>query len=175
MNEHPWVPRAARILVLGLALAIATAACGSDDETTTETSADNTQSSTSSPATETTTDGSGTTSGGSVETTVTTAGESDPVDETEPADEGVDVVIEISVSDGSVTVDDDRIDVALGSEVLIGIETDIADEVHLHGYDVSVDVLPGERAELRFVADAPGVFEIELEGSATFLVEIAVS
>ncbi|MCA1717684.1 MAG: cupredoxin domain-containing protein [Actinobacteria bacterium] len=34
-------------------------------------------------------------------------------------------------------------------------------EVHVHGYDVEGDVLPGEETELSFEADATGRFEIE--------------
>ncbi|MCP3989316.1 MAG: hypothetical protein GY724_09595 [Actinomycetia bacterium] len=171
MIEHQRGLRAARVLLVGLVLAVGGAACGSDDTTTTETPADSGQDS----ATETTADANGTTTETSAEATTTTDEEPNPAEETEPVDEGADLVIEILVREGSVTVDEDRIDVPLGSEVVIGIETDVADEVHLHGYDVLADVSPGERTELRFVADTPGVFEIELEGSATFLVEIAVS
>ncbi|MCP3993151.1 MAG: hypothetical protein GY724_29080 [Actinomycetia bacterium] len=170
MIEHQRGLRAARVLLVGLVLAVGGAACGSDDATTTETPADSGQAS----ATETTADANGTTTETSAEAT-TTDEEPNPAEETEPVDEGADLVIEILVREGSVIVDEDRIDVPLGSDVVIGIETDVADEVHLHGYDVLADVSPGERTELRFVADTPGVFEIELEGSATFLVEIAVS
>jgi hypothetical protein len=34
-------------------------------------------------------------------------------------------------------------------------------EVHLHGYDLEEEVLPGEETELSFEADATGRFEIE--------------
>ncbi|MEM7339322.1 MAG: hypothetical protein AAF467_11780 [Actinomycetota bacterium] len=86
-----------------------------------------------------------------------------------------DVVINASVSDGKIEVDDDRIDVPLGSTVAILITADINEHIHLHGYDVLVDIVAGEPAMMSFVADVPGVFEIELEDSKTFLFEIAVS
>ena len=41
-------------------------------------------------------------------------------------------------------------------------------------YDLLADVTPGSPSEIRFTADVPGVFEVELEDSGTFLFEIAV-
>jgi hypothetical protein len=48
------------------------------------------------------------------------------------------------------------------------------DEVHLHGYDLSADVAPGRPAVIDFTADAPGVFEVELEQAHLRLVELQV-
>jgi sirohydrochlorin ferrochelatase len=48
------------------------------------------------------------------------------------------------------------------------------DKVHLHGYDLSADVAPGRPAVIDFTADAPGVFEVELEQAHLRLVELQV-
>ncbi|MEL7155263.1 MAG: hypothetical protein AAFN30_01545 [Actinomycetota bacterium] len=85
-----------------------------------------------------------------------------------------DQVIEASISEGEVTVSDDRFDVTLGSTVLLRVSADRPDEVHLHGYDVLAVIAPDQPAELAFVADTPGVFEVELEDAGTFLFEVAV-
>lgn len=50
-----------------------------------------------------------------------------------------------------------------GQKVVIKTTADITDEVHLHGYDISTDVKPGEVATLEFTADKTGRFPVELE------------
>ncbi len=84
-------------------------------------------------------------------------------------------VVTASVVDGNVETASDRVEVVLGSMVEVSIESDVADEVHVHGYDLFADVSADSPASLMFVADVPGVFEIELEGSGLFLFEIQVS
>jgi hypothetical protein len=67
-----------------------------------------------------------------------------------------------------------RDSVARGRTVVITVTSDVSDEVHVHGYDLSADVAPGAPATIRFVADAPGRFEIELENSAVQIAELEV-
>lgn len=67
-----------------------------------------------------------------------------------------------------------RIEVPRGQVVVIRVTSDVAEEVHLHGYDLYVDLVPGVAGELRFVADIPGVFEVELEGSRLEIIELEV-
>jgi hypothetical protein len=43
-----------------------------------------------------------------------------------------------------------------------------------HGYDLSADVAPGRPAVIDFTADAPGVFEVELEQAHLRLFELQV-
>lgn len=62
----------------------------------------------------------------------------------------------------------------LGEDVTIRVSGDSDDEVHVHGYDVSVDLVDGA-GELTFPALIPGVFEIELEEAGTLLVQLEVS
>lgn len=52
-----------------------------------------------------------------------------------------------------------------GDEVIISITSDIAEELHLHGYNQKVDLEPTRLGTLRFVADRSGRFEYELEKS----------
>lgn len=68
-----------------------------------------------------------------------------------------------------------RYAVPLGSRVELVVASDLADEVHLHGYDRSSFVTAGATTTLRFTADQPGVFEVELENAGVPLGEIAVS
>jgi hypothetical protein len=61
-----------------------------------------------------------------------------------------------------------------GQKVRIRVQADRAEEVHLHGYDLSADVAPGRPAVIDFTADAPGVFEVELEQAHLRLFELQV-
>lgn len=68
-----------------------------------------------------------------------------------------------------------RYAVPLGSTVELVVASDVADAVHLHGYDRTGYVTAGATVTLRFVADVPGVFEVELERSGEQLGQLQVS
>jgi hypothetical protein len=72
-------------------------------------------------------------------------------------------VIEVRVAGGKVQGGVRRERVQSGETVVLRVVADVADEVHLHGYDRTANVAPGKPAELRFTADITGVFEVELE------------
>ncbi|MDF2749403.1 MAG: hypothetical protein K0T00_578 [Gaiellaceae bacterium] len=67
-----------------------------------------------------------------------------------------------------------RASVRRGREVIVRVSSDVADHIHLHGYDLIADVAPGAPAELTFVADVPGRFEIELEDRGVPIADIQV-
>lgn len=64
--------------------------------------------------------------------------------------------------------------VTKGDTVVIRITNDEAEELHLHGYDKSVDLAPDVEATLTFVADTAGRFPAELEGSKTEITTLEV-
>ncbi len=77
---------------------------------------------------------------------------------------------------GSVELDgDDRIEASVGDIVMVIVNSDVAEQAHLHGYDVLIDVEAGTPATFLFTADTPGKFEIEFEQSGTFIAELVVS
>jgi FtsP/CotA-like multicopper oxidase with cupredoxin domain len=49
-----------------------------------------------------------------------------------------------------------------GERVTLHVRSDAADELHLHGYDISVPLPAGEEVVLKFVASKAGRFELEL-------------
>jgi hypothetical protein len=67
-----------------------------------------------------------------------------------------------------------RVRVDLGQTVRIRVQSDRNEEVHVHGYDLSRPVAPGKPATIGFTADAPGVFEVELEQAKLKLFELQV-
>lgn len=64
--------------------------------------------------------------------------------------------------------------VKTGTNVLLVVRSDTADEVHLHGYDVSREVAAGGTARIAFVAKIPGRFEVEFENSGVALAQLTV-
>jgi hypothetical protein len=66
------------------------------------------------------------------------------------------------------------IEVQRGDRVRLVVRSDVAEEVHVHGYDLFADVAPGRPAELRFTADVEGVYEVELEQSHTEIAGLTV-
>jgi hypothetical protein len=63
---------------------------------------------------------------------------------------------------------------AKGDDIRFVVESDVADHVHLHGYDVFQDVPAGGKVEFDVPATIEGVFEVELEDRVVPLAEITV-
>ena len=82
--------------------------------------------------------------------------------------------IEVTVAGGEVTGDTGRIPVAAGERVTLVVTSDVADEVHLHGYDLTAALEAGAPAELAFDATVPGVFGVELHDAGTVLLTLQV-
>lgn len=76
---------------------------------------------------------------------------------------------------GGVVDGPDLFEYALGDLVEITVLTDVADEIHVHGFDIRYDAEPGVPVEISFEADAQGIFEVELEESELPLFEIQVT
>jgi hypothetical protein len=82
-------------------------------------------------------------------------------------------VIEVTYRDGAV-VGPTSFTVTQGDRVRIIVHADVSDEVHFHGYDLTADVTPQAPARIDFVADAAGVYEVELEGLGEPLFELEI-
>ena len=83
--------------------------------------------------------------------------------------------VSIEIVDGEPVGGHQRVGVALNSEVAVTVTSDLAEEVHVHGYDILHAVSPGRPLNFSFTADIPGVFEVELEGSGGLLAQLTVS
>jgi hypothetical protein len=82
--------------------------------------------------------------------------------------------VRIVFQNGEVVGGLKRTTVDKGTKMALVVTSDIADEVHLHGYDKSTDVAPGSPARLAFVASLPGRFEVELEDRGIQIADIEV-
>ena len=82
--------------------------------------------------------------------------------------------IEVQVSGGEVSGDTGRVPVAAGEHVTLVLTSDVADEVHVHGYDLEAELSPGQPTEIALDATIPGVFEVELHEAGTQLLSLQV-
>jgi hypothetical protein len=151
---------ARRILVCLAVAALAAPACGGDGDAATTTAPPAT---TAAPATSTTP---------ATELPATT---STPTTSAAPSTTGaaVGVSIDVVVTDDGVDAEE-RYDVPLGGEVTITVTSTFADEVHVHSYDLFAPLEPDVPGRITFVADVPGVFEVELENAGVPLFELVV-
>ena len=135
-------------MAIGLPIAgFALASCGGDED-----------------ATDTTTE--------ATQTQTTTQTTTQPTT-TEPEPEQP-IVVRVRVVNGAPKGGIVRKAVKKGDRVVVVVTSDVADHVHLHGYDVFRDVAVGGTARIRFRAALPGRFEVELENRGVQIADLTV-
>lgn len=67
-----------------------------------------------------------------------------------------------------------RADAKQGDPILLVVRSDVADAVHVHGYDLSSTVGPGKPVRMQFRASLTGRFEIELEDRGKPIAQLTV-
>lgn len=112
------------------------------------------------PETTTTDAGLPTTTAPALETTTTSVPESE--------------LLEILLEDGAPIDGVVRIEVEVGDMVEFRITSDHDDELHVHGFDHYIDLPANETVEVSFVAEAPGIFEIESHRRHRLVAELVV-
>jgi hypothetical protein len=140
--------------VLGLAVALFVALRPNDDEGPAATT-----------ATEAATTAATATEAATTEAATTEAATTAPAEPT---------TIAIVVQGGRPLGGIQRVSVRKGEQAVLVVTSDVADEVHLHGYDLSADVEAGGSAAIPFTATIVGRFEVELEDRGVQLAEIEV-
>jgi len=80
--------------------------------------------------------------------------------------------VRITVRNGTPDGGVRRVTVAKGRRVTLVVTSDVADHVHLHGYDVMRDVAPGRPARIAFLATIVGTIEAELEDAGVQIASI---
>ena len=81
----------------------------------------------------------------------------------------------IVVEDGQPVGGVHELEFEQGERIRFRVRSDVADEVHMHGYDVAMDVAAGGEAKFDVPATIEGVFEVELEERVVPLAEITVN
>jgi hypothetical protein len=164
-----------RLLAAALAVLLLGGACGGKDKDDDDgAAASTTTSTTTASGTGTTGEGSSTTSPSGGSTTTTAAG-SGATTTAVPRGGESEGVIELTIVGGNVEGGVRREKVKQGSQVTLRVTSDVTDEIHVHGYDLKVDVTAGQSADLTFLAKIPGVFEVELERAGKKVLELEVS
>jgi hypothetical protein len=162
--------RSPRLLAALLVAALAFAgACSNGDDGGGDARATTTTSSTAAGAATTTT-----TAAGGATTTTASAGGSTTTAPPAGGDAAGPGVIELSIVGGNIEGGVRRETVKQGSQVTLRVTSDVSDEIHVHTYDLKLDLVPGRSADLTFLAKVPGVFEVELENRGKKVLELEV-
>lgn len=82
--------------------------------------------------------------------------------------------IEITLEDGKPVGGITEATVKEGARVTLVVRSDVADEIHLHGYDLHRELDAGGTVRLAFIADITGRFEGELEDNAVQILDLKV-
>lgn len=83
-------------------------------------------------------------------------------------------IITITVENGKPVGGVAKATVKQGEKVALIVHSDVADEVHLHGYDLHRDVDAGGTATIAFKAKIAGRFEAELEDRQEQILSLTV-
>jgi len=85
-------------------------------------------------------------------------------------------VAEIEVSEDEPVGGVQKLEFDAGDQIRFQVTGDEAEEVHVHGYDLSEEIPPGGgTVEFSFPAEIEGIFEIELEAKAVLIAELQVN
>src|SRR3954451_7900469 len=60
-------------------------------------------------------------------------------------------------------------------QAVLKVQSDVADEIHVHGYDLKKDVTKGGSVTFTFKATIEGRFEVELENAGTQIANLEVT
>jgi hypothetical protein len=107
-------------------------------------------------------------------TTATTASTQPPPPQPPPPQPPAVAQVPITIRGGTPVGGIRRVTVAKDRRVVLVVRSDVADHVHLHGYNVMRDVAPGAPARLAFRATIPGRFEVELEDRRLQIADVTV-
>ena len=85
------------------------------------------------------------------------------------------MTINVEVRDGRVSPNAENVKVTTGQSVEVTLTSDIAESIHIHGYDKSAEASAGKPGSLTFTADVQGVFEIETHETEKLVAKLIVS
>ncbi|MEV0698737.1 hypothetical protein AB0I53_12575 [Saccharopolyspora sp. NPDC050389] len=78
------------------------------------------------------------------------------------------------MAEGGKVTGPDRIDARTSDTVELVVTSDVADELHVHGYARKADLVAGRPSTLTLATGIPGVFEVELHGDGLPLTQLRV-
>ncbi|GAA2326393.1 hypothetical protein [Dactylosporangium salmoneum] len=108
---------------------------------------------------------------------VSSGGDKGGTDAVPVADVGsgpVDREFAITITNRAATPPTSRVEIPMGSTIRITVTSDVADELHVHGYDRKAVLTPGVPASVAFRAGTAGLFEVETHVSDLVLMQLVV-
>ncbi|WP_433533901.1 hypothetical protein ACQPZK_17055 [Micromonospora sp. CA-249363] len=148
--------RSTALLVTGLLTAVLATGCGQDDDP-----------SVAAPSTAPTSAAAPATSAGP-----TTA--DSPTPSPAASTPAVDREITVTIAKRRITPPTGRVTVTKGQSVRITVTSDVADELHVHGYDLGARLPAGTPGSVEFRADKTGLFEVETHETELVLFQLVV-
>lgn len=113
---------------------------------------------------------------GSSEDTTSSAAKATTVNtDKEDAGAGGEAVTTIVVKNGEPVGGVQELEYNAGDQIRFDVSSDVADEIHIHGYDLMKDVPAGGSVSFSFPAEIEGIFEVELEGLKEQIAELRVN
>jgi major membrane immunogen (membrane-anchored lipoprotein) len=111
--------------------------------------------------------------GSSDDSTITSAQQTNNEKETSrPGDEALPTIV---IRDGKPVGGVEELEYDAGDQIRFKVRSDVADEVHVHGYDVEEEIPADGSATLSFPADIEGIFEVELHEGEQQIAELRVN
>jgi len=87
-----------------------------------------------------------------------------------------DVAVNVTIAGGKISAGGHTVVKAKrGQMVQINGVSDVAESLHVHGYDKTLELKPGKQASLEFKADTKGIFEVETHESGKLVFKLQVS
>ncbi|GAA3196666.1 hypothetical protein [Actinocorallia longicatena] len=90
-----------------------------------------------------------------------------------PAFDGTE--INVTIAGSKVSPRPSTHKVAEGTKIKVTVTSDKADELHVHGFDKSLELKAGQPGVIEFTADQTGTFEVETHESGLLLFKLEVS
>jgi hypothetical protein len=81
----------------------------------------------------------------------------------------------IVVRDGEPVGGVQELEYSAGEEIRFRVSSDAAEEIHVHGYDLSQNVPAGGTVEFDFPAELEGIYEAELEELGVQIIELRIN
>jgi hypothetical protein len=81
----------------------------------------------------------------------------------------------ITVAGGTVSPLEANIQVKVGQRIRVTAVSDVAESIHIHGYDITLTLPPAVPGEISFTANQIGVFNIETHESGKLVATLIVS
>ena len=93
-------------------------------------------------------------------------------EEAPPPEPAIEAIV---VRDGAPVGGPAELEYDAGEQIRFRVRSNVADELHIHGYDITREIPAGGTVTVSFPADLEGIYEAELHGSGELIAELRVN